>query len=112
MCHGLSEDGKHLLKNVGELTCIDKVQHIFHIESAFVGIMLMMIVMYGMENVKLMKFVCCRLSELEQKRDETYDKLGRHKQFGTKEERDAWLCNELEYVLCIIFVIIWTYRVH
>jgi len=44
---------------------------------------------------------------LEQKRDEMYDKLGRRKQFGTKEECDAWLRNELEYVLCII-VIIWT----
>lgn len=53
-------------------------------------------------------FVCCRLSELEQKRDETYDKLGRRKQFGTKEERDAWLRNELEYVPYIIVVIIWT----
>jgi hypothetical protein len=53
-------------------------------------------------------FVCCRLSELEQKRDEMYDKLGRRKQFGTKEERDAWLHNELEYVPCIITVIIWT----
>jgi hypothetical protein len=51
-------------------------------------------------------FVCCRLSELEQKRDEIYDKLGRRKQFGTKEERDAWLHNELEYVPCIIIIII------
>lgn len=47
-------------------------------------------------------FVCCRLSELEQKRNEIYDRLGRHEQFGTKEERDAWLQNELEYVLCIM----------
>jgi hypothetical protein len=52
--------------------------------------------------------VCYRLSELEQKRDEMYDKLGRRKQFGTKEERDAWLRNELEYVSCIIIIIIWT----
>jgi hypothetical protein len=39
---------------------------------------------------------------LEQKRGEIYDKLGRHEQFGTKEERDAWLQDELEYVLCIM----------
>jgi hypothetical protein len=45
---------------------------------------------------------------LEQKRDEMYDKLGWRKQFGTKEERDAWLCNELEYVPFIIIVIILT----
>jgi hypothetical protein len=48
------------------------------------------------------KFVCYRLSELEQKRGDIYDKLGRHEQFATKEERDAWLQNELEYVLCIM----------
>jgi len=53
-------------------------------------------------------FLCFRLSELEQKRDEMYDKLGRHMQFGTKEERDAWLRNEIGYVPCIIIVIIWT----
>jgi hypothetical protein len=46
--------------------------------------------------------MCCRLSELEQKRSEIYDKLGRHEQFHTKEERDAWLQDELEYVLCIV----------
>jgi hypothetical protein len=39
---------------------------------------------------------------LEQKRDEIYDKLGRHEQFGTKEARDAWLQDELEYVICIM----------
>jgi structural maintenance of chromosome 3 (chondroitin sulfate proteoglycan 6) len=40
----------------------------------------------------------CRkmLSELEWKRNEIYDRLGRHVQFDTKEERDAWLQDELK----------------
>jgi hypothetical protein len=39
---------------------------------------------------------------LEQERNEIYDRLGRHAQFVTKEERDAWLQDELKYVFHMI----------